>query len=269
MVWGGRAKVYRLQSGNFSASLSLFGVLTFLGLFLISPSLAQAVNVEAGLDFVAGQQQKNGSWNNRVRDSVEILKALKYFGRDNTKTFDIGVGWMRAVQPENTDMLARKIEALNLVQPSSAELQRLITELVKRRVISNNLLTYGGWGEKSGYSPDPLNTYLAVRALLAVRYTDQLVLDRGFTYLIWHQNTTAEGTSVSGSWNIFAGVTPRTKESTYLTAAILSLFSDEKARVDRVFSSLAGYARMSLQTPSVPRSINWLLSTQNFTTDGG
>lgn len=209
---------------------------------------AHALDLQTGLSKIESQQQSNGSWNNRVRDSVEVLKVLRHFSRQNTLAFDKGLQWLKAVSDENTDITARKIAGLHLSGSSGPELDKLVLKLAGLQNLN------GGWGENQGSVVDMLSTLLAVESLLQTGFDDQIVIDRGLAILILNQN-------LNGSWSIVSGG----KESIFLTASILSLMIDHKERVLKLHTMLE--PQLKTQISSIDRAVSWLTGRQK--TDGG
>ena len=141
--------------------LTLFSVLLF-GPMSSWPASAQPnveqINVAAarGRQWLLAHQHANGSWGNAFarRDTAEALSA--FAGTNDTDAVIRARDWLVSTDSVNTDYLARKIRALNEIQATPTDIQCLLEQQRPD----------GGFGLSQAYRSDPLDTALALQAIM-------------------------------------------------------------------------------------------------------
>ncbi len=212
---------------------------------ITSPTLTlrtTPVSINDGLNWLISQQQSDGRWEDlsstTLRDTAETLLTLKYFTSAQQNYFS-GLTWLNTASIENTDYLARAIEALS--SDPGQDVSVLKNELIGRQNSD------GGWGSKSGFGSNNLDTALALKALASAGYADPTVLTNAIAYLSANQNS-------DNGWS--AGNGKDTMTSTILpTASVLSAFN--------VYRSGFGLDEEKISTGKT-----WLQRKQNLE-DGG
>jgi Carboxypeptidase regulatory-like domain/Prenyltransferase and squalene oxidase repeat len=194
-----------------------------------------AANVDEGAAWLVAAQKDDGSWGIDLRlterETSEAVTVLKNFAT-GTPAAARGLQWLTANGNGNTDYLAARIAAL---ADAGQNPSTLIAELLARQNAD------GGWGSDRNYSSNPVDTALALKALVAAHATG-IAVDNGKTFLIARQ-------SPDGGWGFQADAV-----SAVLVTAQVS------ATLQRLPST-------SLLATVVRKATAFLLSRQNV--DGG
>ena len=160
-----------------------------LGLFWL-PCICLADSLERGITFLVDTQEAEGGWSSpRVRPAqatTEALRALQDLGSRATARAN-AAAFLSGTEPEDTDDLARRIEALAIEGQD-------VTPLVSKLVASVAL--DGGWGLVPDLSSDTLDTALALTALAPHSGVEDAVR-RGLGTLLQAQS--------AGEWACIAG----------------------------------------------------------------
>lgn len=158
------------------------------------PLLAERTTPPAileGVEWLVAQQNTDGSWFEKERfvgrDTALAVNAINGFS-SAIASHDLGIDWLQNNTHENTDYLARKIEALAL---AGTDTEALTNNLIARQNDD------GGWGSADGYASNPMDTALALSALSQVGLND-LPVQTAIAYLGTSQNS-------NGSWGAGTG----------------------------------------------------------------
>ncbi|MDH3599207.1 MAG: hypothetical protein OEU26_06155, partial [Candidatus Tectomicrobia bacterium] len=231
-VWtGGRALAHngpeaiRIFSPGAPETVSGSGVRT-------TPEQLHTALFEA-VEWLRRQQRSDGSWRDKpatqLRDTTVVFEALFSLG----STFS-GRGpaltWLAAQSPQSTDYLARQAHTLlNAGADGTAPLDAVLARQQES----------GGWGIGQGYISDPLDTALALVALVQRASIDATIINKAAQYLAASQRS-------DGSWSAREGGPGRVSVTT------------------RVLSALR---RFKQQTAAQEGGLAWLASRQQA--DGG
>lgn len=189
-------------------------------------------SVADALAWLRDRQQADGSWldvpSTQVRDTSTALGVLSRL--DPTFDGTTAHAWLDAALSPSTDHLAWQIDALASQGESVAD---LLDELATRQNLD------GGWGLSAGLDSEPLDTGLALLALLgAAPAGSSTAVQAGTAYLVECQNP-------DGGWGPAAGGESRIR-STAVSLRALSAVGEMDA---------------------VDDGLQWLLARQN--PDGG
>ncbi len=150
-------RIGRRQARHRASAPGLLIVL--YGLLAGLPATAQSTF--AGVAYLTGSQQANGSWEStevrRVHATVESLRALQALGQAPTVRAS-AVGYLESAAVEDCDDRARRIAGL------AAE-GRSVAPLVTALLADSD--PEGGWGLTSVFVSDPLDTALGLSAMAA------------------------------------------------------------------------------------------------------
>jgi Tol biopolymer transport system component/flagellar hook assembly protein FlgD/fibronectin type 3 domain-containing protein len=148
-------------------------------------------SIDEGVAWLLGNQKPDGSWleaePTRRRDTAEAVIALKTFGVSGG-AIDLGMTWLSGGGLDNTDNLARRIEA---GLKAGVDVGPLLTDLLSRQNAD------GGWGLSRYFFSNPSDTALALKALGRASHGGPAVA-KAVTYLTGHQNADG-GWSESGA----------------------------------------------------------------------
>ncbi len=166
--------------------------------------LRPAAVLNDGLTWLRSHQNGEGFWEDtpatRIRDTALAASTLASLD----PLFDGGpaaAAWLADQQAASTDSLARLAIALDsLAAGGSVPLRAALRERVNAD---------GGWGVAAGYASDPLDTALAVTALVG---DPSAAVDGGISYLLAAQNP-------DGGWSNFPGGASRTLVTTEVVRA--------------------------------------------------
>ena len=192
-------------------------------------------NINDGLSWLINRQQADGSWTDFAltteRDTAESVATLQIFPTAQSQ-FQTGLNWLGTNGSTTTDYLARRIEARVHVGNDSTA---MVQELLARRNSD------GGWGGGRNFVSSSTDTALALKALAAAGYSDQIVTGKAIAYLQNIQNP-------DGGWS---GDT--SASIIQPTAAVLSAYNAYRKNYD-------------LET-GIGKAVVFLAAKQN--TDGG
>lgn len=165
-----------------------------------------AADVAAGMAWLRDKQSTDGFWKDNafttIRDTAIVFDTLGELDGVNFAGRDKAVTWLSEQPTSNTDYLARQIRALSGTG-------KLPVSAVPRLLALQN--SDGGWGVASRYQSNPLDTALALRALLQFESTLAAgKLAPATAFLEKHQNT-------DGGWGNLQGGASRTA----VTATVL------------------------------------------------
>ncbi len=196
------------------------------------PVLGQGA-IADGITFLELQQDASGLWNvggdTEFRDAAAALRVLALLEGD-TAVINAGATAINAEEVKSSDYLARQIMGLNgLVNQN--DIDNLIEELLARQNAD------GGWGYRTGYASNVLETALGLQALATVGSENTSALSGAVGYLLANQN-------VDGGFSFMSGDSSRVYY-TALAAIALKL-------VENQFS--VGTA--------LQNATNWLISQQ-------
>ncbi|MBW8873974.1 MAG: hypothetical protein JF614_03355 [Acidobacteria bacterium] len=184
-------------------------------LLLALPGLCHASSLDQGVAFLAGSQQADGGWtSSRVRPvqaTAEALRALQDLGTV-TPARAAAAAFLTATAPEDTDDLARRIEALAI---EGRDVSPLASQLVAAAA------TDGGWGLLPDYSSDALDTALALTALAPRSGVDDAAR-RGLGALLGAQSAGGWACVLGGDSEIFCTAHALLGLSRYQTRFLVS-----------------------------------------------
>ena len=194
-----------------------------------------AANVDEGAAWLVAAQKEDGSWATDLRlterETSEAVTVLRNFAT-GTSAAARGLQWLTANGNGNTDYLATRIAALADAGQIPAT---LLAELLARQNGD------GGWGSDRNYSSNPVDTALALKALVAA-HTTGIAVENGKTFLIAGQNP-------DGGWGFHADA-----------ASAVLVTAQVSATLQRLPSN-------SLLATVIRKATTFLLSHQNV--DGG
>jgi choice-of-anchor A domain-containing protein len=167
-----------------------------------------SVNLSLATSWLESKQKPDGSWSDTqptaIRDSA--VSAL------TVQTVDAAFSGLSAASAylagrvtSSVDFLARKLRSLTFLNKSA-----LVTGASDLLSTQN---ADGGWGAAAGYSSNPLDTALAVQALLRRATPVDDAVTHAFSWLKSNQNT-------DGGWGNVAGGLSRTTTSAQVLLAL-------------------------------------------------
>ncbi len=187
VTWtGGRALAHIAPQATPILSSGTPGAVTGSGV-RIAPEALDTALLDAAA-WLRLQQGGDGSWLDKpatqLRDTAVTLEALlsldpDFSGRDDA------LSWLAAQTPQSTDYLARQAYGLLNAGGSASTSHEAV---IARHHDS------GGWGMGPGYASDPLDTALALTALVLRPPEDATIIDQAMQYLAASQRP-------DGSWN--------------------------------------------------------------------
>jgi subtilase family serine protease/fibronectin type 3 domain-containing protein len=185
------------------------------------------------VEWLRRQQRSDGSWLDKpatqLRDTAVVFEALSSLGATFSGRSP-ALTWLAAQSPQSTDYLARQAHTLlSAGTDGAAPLDAVLARQQKS----------GGWGIGQGYTPDPLDTALALAALAQRVSIEAVIIDKAAQYLATSQRP-------DGSWSAREGGPGRVSVTT------------------RVLSALR---RFNQQTATQEGGLAWLASQQQA--DGG
>jgi len=144
---------------------------------------------------------------NSISETLHLLKDIPEYSLIYSHYW----GWLRKFPEQaNTEHISRKT---SLLASNDEDTSTLVNRLIQ------NQNSDGGWGFGSGYSSDPLDTALALRALLDSGYADFAGYQKVLAYFNSHQNS-------DGSFSI----KKNSDGQVYLTALIV----EELERLNKI-----------------------------------
>ncbi|QJR11141.1 Tol-Pal system protein TolB [Usitatibacter rugosus] len=169
---------------------------------------APTVNVQQGITWLRQKQSlADGSWSDTaptaMRDSAVALSTLSDVD-SGFAGIALGAGWLSARTTSSVDFLARKTNTL-------AQVARVTIAAPTELLAAQN--PDGGWGSAAGYGSNPLDTALALQALMRRAQPLDAVAANGFTYLRANQNT-------DGGWGNVSGGASRSATSAHVLVAL-------------------------------------------------
>lgn len=179
---------------------------------------AEETNIKKGVEYLAAQQQENGSWNTDDKlkpvDTIESFQALiRVQGGENS--LNKALQYFSTLPENNNEILAYKLIALT---SSTATIDVLVKSLIAVQKSD------GGWGladSKLGSIPQ---TIAAMNALLKSGKSDNSTLSKGAEFLVKQQH-------VGGAW-VFTS--EDSLSDTAHTAMVLVIL--KKVQNDNIFS---------------------------------
>lgn len=152
---------------------------------ITSPATTQRTlppSINEGLAWLINAQKTDGSWadlsQTAERDTAETVTVLKEF-ETAIERYLTGLQWLKSVAPENTDFLARKMEA-------SLAAGDDVATLTGQLLFMQN--ADGGWGSGPGLVSNLTDTAIVLKALARAGYSGQEV-SKAIQYLASQQNT--------------------------------------------------------------------------------
>ncbi|HEX9625513.1 MAG TPA: prenyltransferase/squalene oxidase repeat-containing protein, partial [Acidiferrobacterales bacterium] len=153
-----------------------------VALFVVPAASAQAAT---GLDWLAGQQNADGSYGGTpaslatpVQSTAAVLRAYQALGLGAGASHSTGLAFLGSDPEINTEFLARKIIAgAQAGGDVSAWLATLLTHQNPD----------GGFGDQAGYDSSVLDTAFALEALAVAGYANAEVIARAIFYLAQQQ----------------------------------------------------------------------------------
>lgn len=198
-----------------------------LGVFLFCGSAWAA----SGLDYLASQQNPNGSFGNTpsslatpYQSTQEVLHAYRLLGLDGQPAYVAALGFLNSETEANTEYLSRRILANG---ESGLDVQTALVELLARQDSSS-----GGFGNEPGASASILDTAFALEALARTGYASSQPARAAVGYLLANQHA-------DGGWG-----EGENASSAYLTALVyrsLSGFRFSLSGVGAALSSAQNY----------------------------
>ncbi len=187
---------------------------------------ATNINLQQGLAWLKLKQLADGSWADTpptaIRDSAVSAQVLQ----DLEPTFSgllRASQWMDIASASSNDFAARKISAMVLANRLPADTR--VADLIA------NQNSDGGWGVAKGYTSNPLDTALAVQALLRRTNPVDDIVNRALTYLRGNQNA-------DGGWGSVSGGVSRTSTSAQVSS-VLQTDTGSQATVNKAKLFLA------------------------------
>lgn len=175
--------------------------LSFILLVVIQSAAFSAHDpaIERGLQWLYSHQNADSSWGRtdlaNFRDTKEVLSTL-IFLREKGAPYQGGLNWVTRAEPDQLNFLSQKVVLLvEAEQQAMTYVMQLVFSQAKE----------GGFGYKLGYNSDLWNTILALDALGAVEYEDQMVVGPAMTYVLRSQNQDGGfPISAGGPSNVFS-----------------------------------------------------------------
>jgi hypothetical protein len=153
-------------------------LLILLGVVLAGVHAAAAQPISAGVSYLTGSQQSDGSWQSgkvrSVQATSESLRALQAVGQ-GTASRSSAVSLLESAPVEDSDDRARRTGVL---AAEGRSVSALVTQLLADRD------TDGGWGLTPRFVADPMDTALALSALSRQTAAGDDVLRPGLSSLI-------------------------------------------------------------------------------------
>lgn len=138
-----------------------------------------APDLDLALQWLLAQQLADGRWEDTsgsaVRDTTAVLDALRDAGLA-PEAYERGRLFLLSIGAANTDFVARRAQALAPAL-SEGEKSALAQALLARQNRD------GGFGAGPGYQSDPLDTALALRALAALGWANDVKITRALVLL--------------------------------------------------------------------------------------
>jgi subtilase family serine protease len=191
--------------------------------------------IEDGVQWLVNNQGADGSWTDltqtKARDTAEAVFILKNFDISQ-QSYSLGLQWLNSNEPENTDYLSRKIDAL---MKTGQDISVILNELVSRQNPD------GGWGSNKEYMSNPADTSFALKSFSAAGYSGQTVIAKAIEYLKSKQNN-------DGGWGS----------------------DDEGSKIEataNVLTAFSKYRNNYQIEDQITKGIAWLTQRQNM--DGG
>lgn len=211
-----------MQFQNVELSRRLAARLLLWFAFLISGALIVPIAHAAGLDYLATQQQPDGSFGGTptslataVQTTAEVLRAYQALGQSNPSIGAAARGYLNSSADTNTEYLARTILAN---AQAGTDVSARVTDLLARQN------TDGGFGGAPGDASSVLDTAFALEAIANLTQGPSIngqTIALAVGFLLQQQQ--ADGGYVDGT-NV---------ESVYLTAlAMRALWYSRHAYVD-------------------------------------
>lgn len=196
------------QPGIHSVIAILFAGLSFV--LLVTPNHTASAN--PGIDWLQSQQQNNGGLYTAadlataLQSHSEALRTLQAYHKLPADT-QTALQFLNNEHYNGNEYLTRKIIAhWQAGQPVTT----LLTTLLSHQNPD------GGFGEKSRYASNVLDTALALEALAIVRHADTTATNKAINYLLSQQNN-------DGGWSLSTSAgTTSTSGQIYLSALTLS-----------------------------------------------
>ena len=168
---------------NHTRQRNLFlGILINSILFLSSPTYTLAYDqpVEDGIDWLATNQNPDGSWGiDTTRETATVIEVLNELGETGAEYND-GVTFLEGVSPEIIDYLSRKVIALS---ESGSDISADVDQLIG---LKND---DGGFGFEEPYPSSLIDTLLAAKALKKAGIEDHEIIGALLYYLTENQNS--------------------------------------------------------------------------------
>ena len=138
-----------------------------------------------------------------LRDTTVVAEVLSRFDPAFAREAD-AVDWLAAQTAGNSDYLSRQIATLSVLDDASVTVQRDALLALQN--------ADGSWGIGSGFDGNPLDTALAVLALLDQEAVASGVITAATDYLMTNQNT-------DGGWGNSVDSPSRTSTTTTILQA--------------------------------------------------
>ncbi len=172
-----------LQDNTCQIKQQVFSWLFFIfAISLLFPILSFANSIDDGTAYLETSQQADGSWVStevrQIHATTEVLLSLQAYG-DKASTRIKAADFLATDPTFDVDALARRIIALSTEG-------RDVTSDVNQLLAAADQL--GGWGLKQEYSAAPLDTALALSALVSAGYADLTEFEEALFFLVNSQN---------------------------------------------------------------------------------
>ncbi len=196
--------------------------------------------ISSGTQWLLSQQNSDGSFGTDSStiplNTVETVVTLRILSKA-TSQVGSAIDYLNNYDVTNNDDIAR----VAAITSNSSYIQSLVTGENQD----------GGWGIYPDFESDNLDTVVAIRALKAVNYSDQTVLNNVVGYLLSAQNT-------DGGWGYCNSTDPGCADgegdsNVYMTAL--------------VSSTLQQFAQTTSIATAINKATSYLIAHQN--TDGG
>ena len=166
-----------------------------------------AANIEEAFAWLRAQQTAEGFWRDKetttLRDTTVVADVLARFDSMFARKLD-AVNWLASQSVNNSDYISRQVAALHRLGGDANDLRDAL-------LASQN--DNGSWGINSGFAGNPLDTALAVLALIDHGEVSSTVINDAVDYLVAHQNP-------DGGWSNTAGSPSRTSVATIVLQAL-------------------------------------------------